>query len=63
MKSLNRTLSLVLVLVMVFGLMGVASASSSSYTDSTTVGAAYAEAVDVLTGIGVVNGTTSTGVR
>ena len=60
MKSLNRTLSLVLVLVMVFGLFGVASASSSTYTDSTSVGTAYAEAVDLLTGIGVVNGTTST---
>ena len=60
MKSLNRTLSLVLVLVMVFGLFGVASASSSTYTDASSVGAAYAEAVDLLTGIGVVNGTTST---
>jgi len=60
MKSLNRTLALVLVLVMVFGLFGVASASSSTFTDAASVGAAYAEAVDVLTGIGVVNGATAT---
>ncbi|NCB74979.1 MAG: hypothetical protein EOM51_09605, partial [Clostridia bacterium] len=60
MKSLNRTLSLVLVLVMVFGLFGVASASSSTFTDAASVGAAYAEAVDVLTGIGAVNGATTT---
>lgn len=53
MKSLNRTLSLVLVLVMVFGLFGVASAAS--YTDSSTV--KYTEAVDVISGIGVINGT------
>lgn len=60
MKSLNRTLSLVLVLVMVFGLFGVASASFSTYTDAASVGAAYAEAVDVMTGLGIVNGTTAT---
>ena len=52
MKSLNRTLSLVLVLVMVFGLFGVASASS--FTDDTTI--QYKEAVDVMTGIGAING-------
>jgi len=52
MKSLNRTLSLVLVLAMVFGLMGIASATT--FTDTATV--QYKEAVDVVTGIGAING-------
>lgn len=52
MKSLNRTLSLVLVLAMIFGLMGVASAAS--FTDNATI--QYKEAVDVMTGIGAING-------
>ncbi len=52
MKSLNRTLSLVLVLVMVFGLFGVASATS--FTDTAKI--QYTEAVDVMTGIGAING-------
>ena len=54
MKSLNRTLSLVLVLVMVFGMFGVASATT--FTDASTV--KYTEAVDVMTGIGAINGYT-----
>ena len=52
MKSLNRTLSLVLVLAMCLGLMGVASAAS--FTDGATV--KYTEAVDVVSSIGVING-------
>ena len=54
MKSLNRTLSLVLVLVMVFGLFGVASATS--FTDAAKI--QYTEAVGVMTGIGAINGYT-----
>ena len=53
MKSLNRTLSLVLVLVMVFGLFGVASAATT-FTDTSSV--TYKEAVNVMTGIGVIAG-------
>ncbi|MDR1131970.1 MAG: S-layer homology domain-containing protein [Oscillospiraceae bacterium] len=52
MKSLNRTLSLTLVLVLVLGLVGVASASS--FTDDASI--QYNEAVDVMTGIGAING-------
>ena len=55
MKSLNRTLSLVLVLVMVFGLFGVASAKTS-FTDDTAI--QYQTAVGVMTGIGAINGLT-----
>ncbi|MGI5986456.1 MAG: S-layer homology domain-containing protein, partial [Oscillospiraceae bacterium] len=51
MKSLNRTLSLVLVLVMVLGMFGIAGAA---FTDSATV--QYKEAVDVMSAIGVING-------
>ena len=54
MKSLNRTLSLVLVLAMCLGLMGVASAAA--FTDKSSV--QYGEAVDVMTGIGAINGYT-----
>ncbi|PKM72750.1 MAG: hypothetical protein CVU91_06895 [Firmicutes bacterium HGW-Firmicutes-16] len=52
MKSLNRTLSLVLVLAMCLGLMGIATAAT--FTDSASV--QYTEAVDVMTGLGVING-------
>ncbi len=54
MKSLNRTLSLVLVLAMVLGLMGIASAAT--FTDDSTI--QYKEAVGVMTGIGAINGYT-----
>jgi len=54
MKSLNRTLSLVLVLAMVLGLMGFASAAT--FTDNTTI--QYKEAVGVMSGIGAINGYT-----
>ncbi len=54
MKSLNRTLSLVLVLAMCLGLMGIATAAT--FTDSTAV--QYSEAVGVMNGIGAINGYT-----
>ena len=52
MKSLKRTLCLVLALVMVLGLFGIASATD--FTDDDTI--QYKEAVDVVTGIGAING-------
>jgi hypothetical protein len=52
MKSLNRTLSLVLVLVMVLGMFGIASAAE--FTDKKDV--QYKEAVEVMAGIGAING-------
>ena len=51
MNSLKRTLSLVLVLVMVLGLVGVAGAA---YTDEAQI--QYKEAVGVMTGIGAIEG-------
>jgi len=56
MKSLKRTLSLVLALVMVLGLFGGLSmtASASSFTDDKDI--QYKEAVDVMTAIGAING-------
>ena len=61
MRTLKKSLALVLVVAMAVSLLSVgAFASSSTYTDSSKVGATYAEAVDLLTGIGVVSGTTST---
>lgn len=53
MKSLNRTLSLVLVLVMVLGLFGVAGAA---FTDQSSV--TYTEGVGVMVGIGAIDGYT-----
>lgn len=62
MKSLNRTLSLVLVLVMVLGLFGVASAAKlSDFTDKDQI--TYTEAVDYLTAAGIVAGDTATTVN
>ncbi len=51
MNSLKRTLSLVLVLVMVLGLVGVAGAA---YKDEAQI--QYKEAVGVMTGIGAIEG-------
>jgi len=60
MKSLKRTLSLVLALVMVLGLFGGlsinAAASTEDFTDGEDV--QYKEAVDVLTAIGAISGFT-----
>ncbi len=58
MKTLNKTLSLVLVLVMVLGLFGVAGAA---FTDQNDI--KYKEAVEVMTGIGAINGYTDGSVR
>ena len=59
MKTLNKTLSLVLALVMVFSLFGVASAAKlGDFTDKGDV--TYTEAVDYLTAAGVVAGDTAT---
>lgn len=52
MKSLKRTLCLVLAMVMVLGFFGIASAES--FKDDDTI--QYKEAVDVMTGIGSING-------
>lgn len=52
MKSLNRTLSLVLALVMLLGLFGAASAAP--FTDDDQI--QYKEAVDVMSGIGAIDG-------
>jgi len=54
MKSLKRTLSLVLALVMVLGLFGGITASAVEFTDNEDI--QYKEAVDVLTGIGAIAG-------
>jgi len=56
MKSLKRTLSLVLALVMVLGLFGGLSinAAASNFTDDEEI--QYKEAVDVLTAIGAIDG-------
>ena len=51
MKSLKKTLSLVLVLVMVLGMFG---SSFAAFTDAKTI--QYAEAVEVMTGIGAIAG-------
>ncbi len=56
MRTLKKTLSLVLVLALALGLFGAASATSFTDTKSSN----YGEAVNVLTGIGVINGTTAT---
>ena len=59
MKTLNKTLSLVLVLVMVLGMFGVASAAKlGDFSDKDDV--TYTEAVDYLTAAGIVAGDTAT---
>jgi|GEM_PF-1938274 len=52
MRTLKRTLCLVLAMVMVLGMFGIASATS--FKDDGKV--QYKEAVDVMTGIGSING-------
>ena len=58
MKNLKKVLALALVVVMIFGVMVTASAKLDAYTDADKIN--YTEAVDVLTGIGVLEGMTST---
>ena len=56
MRNLKRTLSLVLAMALVVGMMMVgASAASSDFADSSEI--TYTEAVDVMTAIGVMEGT------
>ena len=45
MKTLKRTLCLVLALVLALGTMGVASAAYDDFTDADEINAKYAEAV------------------
>ena len=58
MKNLKKVLALSLVVVMIFGIMITASAKLDAYTDAEQIN--YTEAVDLLTGIGVLEGMTST---
>ncbi len=61
MRTLKKTLCLVLALVLCLGLASVAFAGNfDGYTDANKVGAKYEEAVAVLMGTGVVNGMTAT---
>ena len=63
MRTLKKSLALVLALVMVLGL-GVVGASADnkldSYTDTDDLGDAYVEAMGVMTGLGIINGIDST---
>ena len=58
-----KVLSLVLALVLCFGLVGTAFAAPANYkgyTDAEQIGDAYVEAADVMKGIGVIEGKTET---
>ena len=63
MRTLKKSLALVLALVMVLGL-GVVGASADNklddYTDAKDIGDAYVEAVGVMTGLEIVDGMTET---
>ena len=59
MRTLKKTLSLVLVVAMVLGLCVVGASAKNAvddFTDADKIGAAYTEAVGVMTGIGVIKG-------
>ena len=60
MKTLKRTLCLVLALVLALGTMGVASAAYDDFTDADEINAKYAEAVEVTTALGIIDGMTDT---
>ena len=64
MRTLKKTLSLVLVVAMVLGLCVVGASAYNKVEDFTDdvskIGATYYEAVGVLTGIGVIDGMTAT---
>jgi hypothetical protein len=61
MRTLKKTLCLVLALALCFSLASVAFASNvDDFTDAEEVGTAYEEAVAVLIGTGIVNGKTDT---
>ena len=59
MRTLKKTLSLVLVVAMVLGLCVVGASAKNAvddFTDADKIGTAYTEAVGVMTGIGVIKG-------
>lgn len=62
MKTLKKTLCFVLAVVLCFGLVGTAFAADNfdGYTDAGTIGDAYVEAVDVMIGVGIIEGKTDT---
>lgn len=55
MRNLKRVLALALALVMILGMMVIGS-SAASYTDAAAIDGKYAEAVEVLTGMGIFKG-------
>lgn len=55
MKNLQKTLSLVLAMVMIFGMFAV-TANAAEVTDLDTVGTKYVEAVQVVNGMGIIEG-------
>ncbi len=66
MRTLKKTLSLVLVVAMVLGLCVVGASATNKvdgYEDAGKIGAAYTEAVGVMTGLGIVDGVTDTELR
>lgn len=56
MRNLKRVLALALALVMILGMMVIGS-SAASYSDSAAIDEDYVEAVEILTGMGVFEGT------
>ena len=66
MRTLKKTLSLVLVVAMVLGLCVVGASATNKvdgYEDAGKIGAAYTEAVGVMVGLGIVDGVTETELR
>ena len=61
MKKLSKVLSLVLVIAMVFSLCVIgASASYADFTDKDKITDTYKEAVNVMTGVGIIDGMNAT---
>ena len=63
MRTLKKSLALVLALVMVLGLAVVGASADNAidkFEDSDQIGDAYLEAVGVLTGLAIVDGMTDT---
>ena len=57
MKKLTKTLSLVLVIAMIVSLC-VVGVSAKTFKDSDKISESYAEAVDVMSGVGIIDGMT-----